>query len=265
MNDNLIIYDKNKMKYVFDIKKFGKNRSWGDPKVDSSDSLVKLYTLFKAEIILRKYDLKMERHYKNWLINDSTEDVTTDLTNLYKENTQLLIEMRTKFMSADEVAKKKQGFLTKKFFYDLVQTYNIWDLKSRVTVMDFMVDSNQLAAIKKKLDKAFDEAENGTLVYDSTTNRYKFTFRVEAYGKKYYIFKGGIRDRDYYGNYNYGYVGAAFFSYREGDNTLNMLLDYSDLAQRGTNFPKVWEGDTEEDKIAISHGYNDYISIEDSN
>ncbi|ANU48238.1 hypothetical protein ADH76_11630 [Enterocloster clostridioformis] len=261
MDNNLIIYNSKSKKYVFDMKKFNKNRKWNDPKVDSN-SLVKLYTLFKAEIIMRKYDLIMEKHYKNWLIYGKTEDVTATLTSLFKENTQLLIDTRTKFMSVNDVSKKKKEIFTDKFFYDLVQTYYVWDIKNRVTVMNFLVDNNELTSIKNRLGvDVFNEAQNGTLVYDDKTNRYKFTFRVEPYGKKYYIFKGEQRSRDYYGNYNFGYVGAAFYYYRLGEDALNKLLNGSDLAQRSSNFPKVWVGDPEEDKIAIKDGYNDYMGI----
>jgi len=46
-----------------------------------------------------------------------------------------------------------------------------------------------------------------------------------------------------------------------GEDALNKLLNGSDLAQRSSNFPKVWVGDPEEDKIAIKDGYNDYMGI----
>ncbi len=37
-------------------------------------------------------------------------------------------------MSVNDVSKKKKEIFTDKFFYDLVQTYYVWDIKNRVTV-----------------------------------------------------------------------------------------------------------------------------------
>lgn len=253
MDENLITYDNEKKKYVFDMDKYYKNRKRGDPKSDKSNDFVKLYLFFKAEIILREYDLIFEAHYKNWLINGTEVDVSYDYNNLFKKNTALIKSIRTKFMSKDEIDNKKQTLLTNSYFIDLVDTKNIWDIKSRVVVMNFVINNDMLKAIKDRIGDALNDALRGEIKYDEKTKLNNFTLVVEPYGKSSYKYNGVVRLRDYYGNYNYGYVGMEFFYYSMGTKALEHILFWSDKAQRVTN-RNPFEGDPQGDKNAINDG-----------
>lgn len=256
MDENLIIYDEKSKKYVFDMKKYYENKKWSDPSSDDSNDFAKLYFFFKAEIILRKYDLIMENHYKNWLINGTTVDVSKDYNNLFKENTELIKSIRAKFLSEDEITNKKTAFFTDMFFKDLVNTKKIWDIKLRVVVMNFSVDNIQLAVIKKRIgEDAFNDAVRGKVEYDEKNKVYKFTFVVEPYGKNSYMFNGALRKRDYYGNYNFGYVGFEYYYYRMEEKALDHILFWSDIAQRASN-KNPFVGDPKEDIDAMKDGAN---------
>lgn len=254
MDKNLIMYDSKKKKYVFDMDEFYKNKKWFDPSDDNSDNFVKLYLFFKAEIILRKFDLIFEAYYKDWLVNNVTVDVSNSYNDLFRENTQLIQSIRTKFMSKDEVNNKKTTFFTNVFFKELVDDKHIWDIKKRVVVMNFKVNDIKLEAIKHHIsEKAFNDAVRGKVEYDIDSKVHKFTLVVEPYGKSSYLFNGTIRKRDYYGNYNYGYVGMEYFYYRKEKKTLDHILFWSDVAQRLSN-GNPFEGDPQEDAEAIKDG-----------
>ena len=236
-DNNLPIYDSKKDKYVIDTHKYSNN----------TIELIQHYMLFKAELILRKYDSIMNQHYKNWLSNGISDDITTDFMNLCSENLNLIVSIKNKFMSKSE-RNSAEFIFGDLFFVDLVYTNHIWDFKNR-EVQISLSEKDKQQLISKAGETAFKKALINEVYLGF--NQMAYNLKIEPYGRNSYIFNGQIRNRDYYGNFHFGYVGYTYYSYEK--DPLKKILDGANLAQK-LNPGTLGQGDPSEDIEAIKDG-----------